>query len=132
MLRHKLATLESHGWSFTEAATEPPEPVVLQTKLEQIENQLQNLGDADVLGAHLDIVVDLLAQAEQQLRIEIIGLRLDSMNIQRDAQDVSARDIVLHKILNAQGRSNVLLLVSVIPGELPPQENRLATAYRYL
>jgi len=26
----------------------------------------------------------------------------------------------------------VSLLVSVIPGELPLQENRLATAYRYL
>lgn len=133
VLRHKLTTLERNGWSFTETEAEPPEPATLQTELDDIENQLQSLGaDADVLGNHLDIVADLLGQAEQQLRIETIGMRLDSMNIQRDARDASARDIVLHEIHNARGRSIVLLLISVKPGELPLRENRLATAYRYL
>jgi hypothetical protein len=133
VLRHKLLTLKRNGWSFEEEEGTPSEPAGLQAELEDIESQLQGLGaDAGVLATHLDIVVDLLGQAEQQLQIETVGMRLDSMNIQRDAQDASARDVVLQEIRNARGRSMVLQLVSVIPGELPPQENLLATAHRYL
>jgi alkylhydroperoxidase family enzyme len=133
VLRHKLLTLNRNGWSFEEGEGAPSEPAGLQAELDDVESQLQSLGsDTGVLATHLDIVVDLLGQAEQQLQIETVGMRLDSMNIQRDAQDASARDIVLQEIRNARGRSMVLLLVSVIPGELPPQENLLATAHRYL
>jgi hypothetical protein len=133
VLRHKLATLERNGWSFAETEADPPAPAELQSELEDIESQLQHLGaDADVLGAHLDIVADLLAQADQHLRIEPLAMRLDSMNIQRDAQDATARDIALHEIHNARGRRSVLLLIAVKPGELPLPENRLATAHRYL
>jgi hypothetical protein len=133
VLRHKLATLERSGWSFAEGEGEPSEPATLQAELADIEGQLERLGsDAGVLNTHLDIVADQLAQAEQLLQSETLRVRLDSMNVQRDAQDASGRDIVLPEILNAHGRRNVLLLVSVNPGELPPRENLLATAHRYL
>lgn len=133
VLRHKLATLEANGWSFAAAEAEPPEPARLQTELADIESQLQGLGaDTGILGAHLDIVVDLLGQAEQLLKLETVHMRLDSMNIQRDALDASARDVELQEIRNSRGRRNVLLLLAVIPDELPPQENLLATAHRYL
>jgi len=85
-----------------------------------------------VLNTHLDIVVDQLAQADQLLQRETLHLRLDSMNIQRETQDAAGRDIVMPEIHNARGQRSVLLLISVAPGDLPPQENRLATAYRYL
>lgn len=133
VLRHKLAMLERSGWSFEEGEATPSEPASLQVELADIEFELERLGsDAEVLNTHLDIVVDQLAQAEQRLHGETLHMRLDSMNIQRDAQDEAGRDIVMPEIHNARGQRSVLLLIAVAPGELPPQENRLATAYRYL
>jgi len=133
VLRHKLAMLERSGWSFDEGEATPSEPASLQAELADIEIELERLGsDAGVLNTHLDIVVDQLAQAEQLLQRETLHLRLDSMNIQRETQDAAGRDIVMPEIHNARGQRSVLLLISVAPGDLPPQENRLATAYRYL
>jgi hypothetical protein len=133
VLRHKLATLERSGWSFEEGEGAPPEPVALQAELADIETQLERLGsDADVLNTHLELVAAQLAQAAQLLQGDTFRMRLDSMNVQRDAQDASGRDIELPEIQNALGHRSVLLLVSVAPGELPPRENLLATAHRYL
>jgi len=133
VLRHKLAMLERSGWSFEAGEDAPPEPSSLQTELSDIEEQLEHLGtDAAVLNNHLDIVVDQLAQAEQLLQSETLRMRLDSMNIQRDAQDVTGRDIALPEIHNARGISSVLLLISVPPGELPPREDLLAAGHRFL
>lgn len=133
VLRHKLATLERSGWSFEEGEGTPSEPASLQAELTDIETQLERLGsDAGVLNTHLELVAEQLAQADQLLQRDTFRMRLDSMNVQRDAQDASGRDIVLPGILNAHGRRSVLLLVSVTPGELPPRENLLATAHRYL
>jgi hypothetical protein len=133
VLRHKLATLERSGWSFEAGEGAPAEPASLQAELADIETQLERLGsDADVLNTHLAIVEEELARAEQLLQRDIFRMRLDSMNVQREAQDASGRDIELPEILNAHGRRSVLLLVSVNPGELPHRENLLATAHRYL
>ncbi len=133
VLRHKLAMLERSGWSFEEGEVAPSEPASLQAELSDIELQLERLGsDASVLKTHLEIVADQLAQAEQLLQSETVHMRLDSMNIQRDAQDVTGRDIVLPEIHNARGHRSALLLITVVPGELPPRENLLATAHRYL
>jgi hypothetical protein len=133
VLRHKLLTLERSGWSFEEGEGETSEPASLQAELDDIEIELERLGsDAEVLNTHLDIVADQLAQAGQLLQRETLRMRLDSMNIQRDAQDVTGRDIVMPEIHNARGQRSVLLLVAVAPGDLPPRENRLATAHRYL
>jgi len=133
VLRHKLLTLERNGWSFEEGEGAPSEPASLQAELADIETELERMGsDAGVLKTHLDIVADQLAQAEQLLQRETLRMRLDSMNIQRDAQDVTGRDIVLPEIHNARGHRSALLLITVVPGELPPRENLLATAHRYL
>ena len=132
-LRHKLAILERSGWSFEEGQDTPPEPARLQSELADIETELERLGsDADVLKTHLELVAQQLAQAEQLLQRDMFHMRLDSMNVQRETQDASGRDIELPEILNAHGRRSVLLLVTVNPGELPPRENLLATAHRYL
>ncbi|WP_310447606.1 hypothetical protein [Thiobacillus sp.] len=137
VLRHKLAMLARNGWGFdaadAEDEAEAADPASLQSDLADVEQQLQELGaDSGVLGTHLECVADLLSQAEQQLKIENVCMRLDSMNIQRDAQDAAAHDIVLPELHNARGQRSVLLLVSLTPGELPQQENLLATAHRYL
>lgn len=133
VLRHKLATLERSGWSFEAGEGAPTEPASLQAELADIEIRLGRLGsDANVLNTHLELVAGQLEQAGQLLQRDIFRMRLDSMNVQREAQDASGRDIELPEIHNAHGRRSVLLLLSVAPGELPPRENLLATAHRYL
>lgn len=133
VLRHKLLMLERNGWSFEEGEGAPSDPASLQAELSDIELQLERLGsDASVLNTHLDIVVDQLAQAGQLLQRDTFRMRLDSMNIQRDAEDESGRDIVLPEIHNVRGRRSALLLIAVVPGELPERENLLASAHRYL
>lgn len=133
VLRHKLATLEQGGWSFSGAAAEPPSPASLQAELAEIDARLREMGPAEgELERSLDLVAELLRDSARQLWIETLAMRLDSMNIARTAQDADARDVVLPELHSASGRRNVLTLIVLDPAELPPPENRLDTAYRYL
>lgn len=134
LLRLKLNALQRSGWSFDEAGgRDQPESSALTAELEAIESQFEALGsDVGLLEAHLEIVADLLGSAQQQLWGEPLVLRLDRMNIKRDAQDESARNILLQELHNAQGRRLVTLLISVAPAELPKPENLFVRAQRYL
>jgi hypothetical protein len=134
LLRRKLDALKRSGWSFDEAGTAArPEASCMAAELDEIEGQFKAMGaDTGLLDAHLDIVASLLGTAEQQLWGETLVIRLDRMNIKRDAQDESARNIELQELRNAQGRRLVMLLVSVAPGELPKREDLHILAQRYL
>lgn len=133
LLRRKLAALEYGGWGFDAPEGEPPDPAALATELDAVTAQLDTLGaDEGVLRAHLEIVAELLAEAPSQIRADEITLYLDPMNIQRDARDPSARRIVLKELHNAQGRSAVMLPISIAPEELPPREDFVTAAQRYL
>jgi hypothetical protein len=133
LLRHKLSALQRGGWSFEAMEGTPPEHKVLIAELQQIEKELTKLGtDAGALQEHLDIIVDLLGHAEQQLWAEEFVMHLDNMNIRRDAQDASAQRIPLRELHNARGAGLVMLLVSLAPGELPRRENIFTAAQRFL
>ena len=133
LLRRKLSALQHGGWGFDDAGGDRPDPAALQTELDDIEGQLAGLGvDDRVLSAHLNIVVELLMDAERQLWAEDIVLHLDRMNIQRDAQDSSAREIRFRELRNARGRHLVALLVVVDPSELPRRVDMITAAERYL
>ena len=133
LLRRKLRTLERGGWSFESVEGARPEPEALIAELQAIETELAKLGaDSGALQARLDIVVDVLGHAEQQLWGGEHVLYLDRMNIQRDAHDASARRIVLQELQNARGRQLVMLMVSLAPAELPQREDFLTAAKRYL
>jgi len=54
------------------------------------------------------------------------------MNIQRDAQDTSAREIRFQELHNARGRRLVMLMIAIDPGELPLREDVITAAERYL
>lgn len=134
LLRRKLEALKRSGWSFDEAdAAARPEASGMAAELEEIEGQFKAMGsDAGLLEAHLEIVANLLGTAEQQLWGKPLVIRLDRMNIKRDAQDESARNIELPELHNAQGRRLVMLLISVAPAELPKREDLHTMAQRYL
>ena len=131
--RRKLGTLHRSGCSFEEQQGAWPEPEVLSAELQAIESELESLGaDSEVLQMRLDTVVDVLGHAEQQLWGRELVMHLDRMNIQRDAQHASAQRIVLQELHNARGHHLVMLLLSLLPGELPTREKFITAAARYL
>jgi hypothetical protein len=133
LLRRKLRTLERSGWSLEAQEGARPEPEALSAELQAIELELANLGaDSGALQASLDIVVDVLGHAEQQLWGRDLVMHMDRMNIQRDAQAASAQRIVLQELHNARGHHLVMLMVSLAPGELPQREDFYTAAARYL
>jgi hypothetical protein len=133
LLCRKLSALKRGGWSFDADEGERSEPATLLAELQEIETELASPDtDKGVLQTHLDIVVDLLEEAEQQLWVENLILHLDRMNIKRDAQDVLARGIPLQELHNARGQHAVLLMISLVPAELPAREDFITAAERYL
>jgi len=133
LLRHKLTALERAGWGFEPPGSEPPDQIALLSELEAVTDQLHALDTgSDVLGLHLGIVTEVLSDAEHQLWGEGITLHLDAMNIQRPAQDPSARQIHLQELHNAPGRRAVMLPISLAPQELPPRQDFVTAAQRYL
>lgn len=133
LLRRKLNALERGDWNFNDSHGARPEPLSLQAELEEIEQQLAALGvDHRLLHTHLDIVATLLADAERQFWAEDIELYLDRMNIQRNAQEASARPVRLQELHNVRGHRLVMLLVSIPCGDLPRRESFIAAAQRYL
>jgi hypothetical protein len=133
LLRRKCAALERGGWSFEPAPNGSRNPAELAAELDAISAQLDALGaDKNVLKAHLDIVAGSLGEAERQLWAEQISLCLDPMNIQRDPHDPTTRRIDLQELHNARGRRAVLLPLVVTPAELPPREDFVTAAQRYL
>jgi hypothetical protein len=132
-MRRKLMALERGGWGFEAPEAGHTDPAALATELDAVTAQLDALGaDEGVLQAHLEIVAELLNEAAHQLWSEEITLYLDPMNIQRDAQNPSARRIVLQELHNARGRRAAMLPISLAPGDLPPREDFVTVAERYL
>lgn len=133
LLRRKHAAMDRAGWTFDAGQGAPPDAVALATELDSITAQLEGLGaDAGVLQVHLGIVADSLGEAERQLWAEEIDLSLDAMNIQRDPGDPSARRIALEELHNARGWRLVMLPLMIAPGEIPPREDFVTSAERYL
>jgi len=133
LLQRKLRAQEQGGWKFEGGGGERTEPAALQAELDGIEGQLAALGvDDRALGTHLEITADLLEDAGRQFWAETIELRLDRMNIVRDAQDQSAREMRFQELSNSRGRSVVMLLLSITRGDLPEREDFFAAAQRAL
>jgi hypothetical protein len=134
ILRRKMSALQRGGGSFErQEAGASADPAKLAAELEEIEGQLAALGtDANLLHAHLDIVVDVLSQCDKQVWVEDTVMTLDRMNIKHDARDTSARSIALQELNNPRGHRVAVLFVSLDPSELPRREDLFAAAQRYL
>jgi hypothetical protein len=134
LLRRKQAALAAGRWTFDDAESDtPPDPQALQQQLEEIESQLQALGaGTGLLTAHLDIVVDVLAQAEQNFWLERRPLVVDRMGIQQAQASALAPQIELTLLRNAAGRSLVARLVGIARADLPPPRDLLREAQRSL
>ena len=133
LLRRKEAALEREGWSFGAPEAGYSDRKALHAELERITGQLHELGTEDrVLQVHLEIVAEVLQDAARQVWSRDISLHLDAMNIERHPRDPSARRIILRELHNAQGRRDTLLMLSLAPADLPPQEDFLTAVERFL
>jgi hypothetical protein len=133
VLRRKQEALQRGGWDFGKPQAGAAGAADLQAELDGIDAQLAGLpAGQDVLQAHLDVTARLLGNAEGELWSADAELRLDRMNIQREADDTSAQDIAFQTLHNSQGRSLAMLFVSLSPGELPQREDFLSAAERLL
>jgi len=133
LLRRKLTALEHGGWTFEPAQSEPANLGDLLLELDAVEEQIKALGpNTKVLEAHREILAAVLGEAERHLWAEDITLYLDAMNIQREAQYPSVRRVVLPELRNSRGQRAVMLPLALAPVEVPPREDLVAAAERYL
>jgi hypothetical protein len=133
LLRRELRVLKQGTLPFERPEAAQSDEAGLQAELDAVSAQLQELGaDQDVLKAHLDAVAGRLGDAEHQLWTEEITLCLGPMNIRRDSDYPSARQLVFRELHNVRGARAVMLPIAITPSDLPPVEDFVSAAERYL
>jgi hypothetical protein len=134
LLRRKHAALAAGDWGFDERKDDrPSDPRTLQQQLEDIESQLSAPGSgAGLLQAHLDIVVDVLMQAERNFWSARRSLIVDRMGVKQSRASALAPEIGLTVLHNATGQSLVARVDRVAHKTLPERRDLLREAERYL
>ena len=133
LLQRQLRAMKRGALTFEGPQAGQLDEAGLQAELDAISGQLKELGaDQGVLKAHLEVVAERLGEAEHQLWSEEVSLCLGPMNIRRDPDYPSARHLVFQELHNARGARAVMLPVSIAPRDLPPREDFVTAAQRYL
>ena len=134
LLRRKQAALAAAGWAFEAAGAERPvDPRVLRIQLEAIESQLGFLGSGSgLLQAQLEILVQVLAQAEQHFWSARESLIIDRLGVKQAHASELAPEVGLTVLHNAAGQSLVARILRVGRAALPAQRDLLREAERYL
>jgi len=134
LLRRKHTALATGRWGFDANGSEPPpDAEALQQQLTDIEAQLRALGaGAALLPAHLDLLVDTLAEAERHFWSARQTLVIDRLGFKQKQPDVTAPPLELTVLHNATGGRLVARLVGIARTELPPRPDLLRDAMRYL
>lgn len=134
LLRRKQAALAAGRWGFDESGGEGPfDPRALEGQLEDIESQLSKLGaGSGLLEAHLEVVVEVLSQAESNFSLARQPLIVDRMGVKQAEASALAPEISLTVLHNATGQSLVARVVRIARGALPQPRDLLREAERYL
>lgn len=135
LLQRKQAALASGGWGFQDqqAAGGKGDIEALETQVEEIEKQLRGLGaDSGILAAHLDILVDVLERAREQLWATSVSLILDRMGIKREAAAPNSIQLELQELCGVDGIDVIPLRVTIPRSEFPERGDFLAEAQRLL
>jgi hypothetical protein len=134
LLKRKLHILNRGGWSFDKPRQGTTlESGSVEAELEEIEMKLKALGTSDqTLTRNLDIVCRLLDSAEDHLWKEELALNLDRMNIEREAEDTSARQLTYQVLRNSRDRQLVILPVLIPLQLLPKTGDFLSKAKKYI
>lgn len=134
LLQRKQEALESSGWGFKAQATAANSDVnALESQIEEIEQQLHGMGvDSGILGAHFDILADVLEHAKEQVWYTPVSLVLDRMGIKRDAATPNSIELELQELRSVRDVSVIPLRVTIPRREFPERGDFLAEAQRLL
>jgi hypothetical protein len=124
VLRAKLRALQSARLDFSDGGGEaPPDAATLEAKLADLESRLAKTGSGStVIAKHLDLVVESLGKAEEQLRIEPVTVLMDRLGIvQPKAGDTTVK-LELLELRNSVGRTAVCLPVAIPRGAIPKRD----------
>jgi hypothetical protein len=115
VLRAKLRALQSAGMGFAQEGGEgKDDPGTLEAKLADVEKRLQASGaGAGTLPLHLDLLVDTLEKAPEQLRIETAPLLVDRLGIRQSKPGGTTVELQLTEVRNAAGQAIVVLPVAI-------------------
>jgi hypothetical protein len=116
LLQAKHDMLESSSWGFNDSSRETPPLDEVHRQLDEIEAQLLEFGGDDrYIEKHLEILTDVLANAERELWAQPLPLIVDRMGIKRNAASADAPELVLTELHNAAGQRLVARLVKIPP-----------------
>ena len=120
LLQAKLNLLEREGWGFDPAdSTEKLGVADVEKRVGEIEAQLQEIGGDDrMLETYLGIVADVLGRPEEHLWARSETIFVDRMGIKRSEASSDAPELTFSELYNAEGRSLVVMLVSLQGEEL--------------
>ena len=113
LLQAKHDMLEGSGWGFGGGDAAANLAAVHQ-QLDEIAAQLQKVGGDDrYIEKHLEVLVDVLANAERQLWMDTETLIVDRMGIKRGTPADDAPELELKELHNAAGRRLMARMVVV-------------------
>jgi len=115
VLRAKLRALQSAGMGFSqENGKAGDDPSALEANLADVEKRLQAAGsEAGMLPLHLDLLVDTLEKAQEQLRIETVPLLMDRLGIRQARASGTTVEPQLTEVRNAAGQAITVLPVAI-------------------
>lgn len=121
LLQAKLNLLEREGWGFDKAGTaDEPDAAGVEDRLALIEAQLKEFGGDDCEHeSYLQIVADLLNKAEEYFTSKSQTIFVDRMAIKVNEPSSDAPALNFTELRSADGRSMVVMLVSLRSEELP-------------
>lgn len=120
LLQAKHNLLEREGWGFDQSdSSEKLSVVQVEERLGEIEAQMRELGGDDrMLETYLEIVADVLGRPEEFLWWTKETIFVDRMGIKRTETSSDAPELAFGELHNAEGRSQVVMLVSLRSKEL--------------
>jgi hypothetical protein len=116
------------------------DPATIDRQVREVERELKATvndyieakSSLATLDAYLDRINDVLRNPEQHVSLECAPLRIDRMGIKVDwAESVPSHDLSLTR-LRVGPMAGVIAIVKCLRAELPPKEDLLANAERYL
>jgi len=135
LLRRKQKALAAGNWGFFDESGNdmPADPQTLQSRLEEIESQLSAPRSGNgLLNANLDIVMDVLTHAEDNLWSASLSLIVDRMGVKQTQATALAPEINVTTLQDSAGRSLIARLVRIDRNALPAERDLLREAERYL
>lgn len=133
LLQRKLTALEAGSWGLEGDNRTQTSVVEVEGQIAEFDQQIQGMGaDSGVLEVHLDILCEILNNAEKQLWFEPVHLITDRMGIKRDAAGENNIELHLQELKGVRGRTAIAQMVRIPRDEFPQRPDFLAEAERLL